>query len=152
MHQPSDTKFSSPLEAFRSASFEIRRTLSNASRTTNEEVSGMGGPTSGPVYLSLTGAMSGDDRAFDIIYDREDFRNMAQEILVKLIPHDRKDASSSKRDRPPQWITLCAQQINQAFKIRMKTIISTSRSHNDGERRVLGDWLTERDEVPASCT
>jgi hypothetical protein len=104
------------------------------------------------VYLSLSGVMAGDDRAFDFLYDREDFRAKALEILQKLIPPDRKELGSkkgpsSKRDLPPQWITLCAQQINEAFKLQMKKIITTSRSHNDGEREVLASWLTQRDQV-----
>ena len=100
----------------------------------------------------MSGVMAGDDRAFDHLYDREDFRAKALEILQKLIPPDRKELGSkmgpsSKRDLPPQWITLCAQQINEAFKLQMKKIITTSRSHNDGEREVLSSWLTERDQV-----
>lgn len=95
--------------------------------------------------LSVTGTYSNDECMFDKAYDAQRFRSEAALVLQAEGPR-----VGGKKEGVDAWINIAATKVEVLFRGMVKDILTAGRGHNEREREMLKEWLSERDDHVAT--
>ena len=96
----------------------------------------------GPAYnLSVSGVHSNDESMFEKAYDSQRFRHEAASVLQAEGPRQ-----MGKKEGVDPWVNIAATKVEVVFRGMVKEILTAGRGHNEREREMLKEWLSERDE------
>jgi hypothetical protein len=100
----------------------------------------------GPAYnLSVSGVHSNDESMFEKAYDSQRFRHEAASVLQAEGPRQ-----MGKKEGVDPWVNIAATKVEVVFRGMVKEILTAGRGHNEREREMLKEWLSERDEHVAT--
>jgi hypothetical protein len=100
----------------------------------------------GPTYnLSVSGVHSNDESMFEKAYDSQRFRHEAASVLQAEGPRQ-----VGKKEGVDPWVNIAATKVEVVFRNMVKEILTAGRGHNEREREMLKEWLSERDDHVAT--